>query len=294
MNPGASACTTSFMGGSRLLLLTFIVYALGCASGGGDTRGRRDSGTPAHDAGTGQLDARVGSRDSGRTSPDAGTSQDGGTTTEPDSGGGSTCGESPCRLVAPQCGCPAGQGCYVGAGGARTCGTSGPEREGQACSGATACEPGNLCVNAGAGSLCARFCNSDADCTGGAGSICLLTLDDGSGGALPGVKLCTIHCSPTGASGCPNGAACAIYEEEATPMRAFTSCRSAGTGTAGATCTSTEDCAQGYFCANTGGATDECVQFCTYPSGLECTSGFCNAFEAPGLVVGGVEYGYCL
>ncbi len=205
-----------------------------------------------------------------------------------DAGGGGSCSESPCRLVSPQCGCAAGQGCYL-SGTSRVCGTPGPESEGQACSGATACQPGLLCIGSGTQSFCSRFCNSDADCTGGAGSLCLLELDDGTGAPLAGVTLCTAHCNPASPGvGCPASMGCAIFEESMGAGRIFTGCRPAGTALEGQPCVDPDDCAPGLFCGD-----GTCYRWCRQPLGSECTGfTFCESFTTPA-IVGGVEFGYC-
>lgn len=235
--------------------------------------GQRDAATNV-DAAQGPMDAFVPGEDSGPPpiEEDAGPS----------------CSESPCRLVAPQCGCPAGQGCYTDNNGNRGCITASAEQEGEPCTGP--CAPGNICVGAGSSSLCARFCESDADCTGGPGSLCLLTLVDGS--ENPIAKLCSTNCSPAG-GGCPSGLGCGVGFEEDGLMRVFTNCRPAGAGRAGDPCSSGSDCADGHFCAETSSG-PQCIEFCTVPAGTECTRGFCNRFEDDPLVIGGVEYGYCL
>jgi hypothetical protein len=269
------------------LTLTGLL-AIGCAYGGGG-RGydagsvdsgvilRIDSGIPPG------VDA--GRRDSGGFPPvDSGGPRD---------SGGGACSESPCRLAPPQCGCPSGQGCYLGAGGAHVCGTPGPENDGQTCAGETSCRAGSLCIGAGGQNFCARLCGTDSDCSG-AGNLCLLELGDGSGGALPGFKLCTGACNPASGVGCPSTMGCALYSETAAPMRTFTSCRPAGTASTGFSCTDTEDCAGGHFCADAGFG-NECIRICTYPSGFECTGGgICNAFTPDPVILGGVQYGYCL
>lgn len=248
----------------------------GCAYGGG---GGNDAGIRLMDSGR-PLDG--GPPDGGPMGTDSGV--------RVDSGGG-TCGDTPCRLVSPQCGCPAGQGCYL-SGTSRVCGVSGTETEGQACTGATACQAGNLCIGSGTSGFCARLCAGDADCTGGPGSLCLTQLDDGMGGAIPGVALCTAHCTPTNGRGCPATMGCAVFQESTGAMRTFTSCRPAGVGTAGARCTDEEDCAPGHFCADPGTG-NECIRVCTVPSGSECGGGTCRSFADGGLIIGSVEYGYC-
>ncbi|MCA9605419.1 MAG: hypothetical protein KC619_07480 [Myxococcales bacterium] len=272
-----------------------VMGLIGCARGGGNrTDGGgvalMDAGTPpppGFDAGPPPPGFDAGPPPPGF---DAGPPPPGFDAGPPPPGfdaGGGSCSESPCRLVSPQCGCAGGQGCYL-SGASRVCGTPGPETEGQSCSGATACQPGLLCIGAGTGGFCSRFCNSDTDCTG-AGSICLLELDDGTGTSIPGVTLCTNNCNPASPGvGCPSTMGCEIYQESAGAMRIFTGCRPAGTAAEGDPCVDPEDCGPGLFCGS-----GTCYRWCRQPLGSECTGfTFCESFTDPA-IVGGVEYGYC-
>jgi len=283
----------------RAWILAFVAASAvpGCARGGGDRLPDAGNTTMNMDAGPGVgfLDSGPGGgfdAGPGGGGFDAGPGG-GGFDAGPGGGfdagpGGGGCSETPCKLVSPQCGCPAGQGCYLGSGSTRICGTAGPEVEGQACSGETSCQPGMLCIGASAGNTyCSRFCNTDTDCTGGAGSICLIELNDGAGGSIPGVTLCTAHCSPVTSTGCPSGMACGLGQEETGAMRWFTGCIEAGSVTAGGACTDVE-CAPGHVCI--GGF---CERWCRVGStgdcgGLEVCTGFTDAPS-----VGGVEYGVC-
>ncbi len=265
---------------SAMSLLAATV--VGCAKGGGTGPFPPDGGVVLMDSGPG-VDGRVGFDAGPPVGFDAGPPGF--------DAGGPTCSETPCQLVSPQCGCATGQGCYL-SGANRVCGTPGPEATGQACSGATACQAGNLCLGSAGAGFCARFCNTDAECSG-AGSLCLLQVDDGTGTAVPGVTLCTGSCSPASGIGCPSTMGCAIFEESMGAMRTFTGCRAAGTTREGSACTQSEDCVPGTFC---GGATgsQQCYRWCTLPRGSECTGiASCNSFTTPALV-GGVEYGFCL
>jgi hypothetical protein len=282
--------------GRGATLALWALVALGCAYGGGGRDDQADSGVgPTMDSGsTPGPDTGVPLVDSGSPGVDSGGSPGTDAGAPGVDAGGGSCSESPCRLAPPQCGCPAGQGCYLDSSSNRICGTPGPEVEGQACSGTTACQPGLLCISLDTSAFCARFCSTDADCVAGSGSLCILELNDGAGGSIPGVKLCTQACDPTAlsASGCPSGTGCAIYEESDPPNRIFTGCRPAGTAGTGAPCVDTEDCATGHFCADPAGSGNECVRYCRLPGG-SCGAGrICNAFSEP-VVVGSVEYGFC-
>jgi hypothetical protein len=210
----------------------------------------------------------------------------------------SGCPESPCRLVSPQCGCPAGQGCYVDGTGSRLCATAGTAAENASCTTVLSCRAGNLCINvsaSGTANVCSRFCNTDADCASGA--LCLIGVSDGAGGELPGVTLCTHVCDPARQTGCPSGTACDLFGETAGLMRNFTDCAApVGTGTQGSLCTDPSDCRAGYACIDpdgTGGVSSQCMHWCEVATGVGCGSAeTCFGFTTP-LRVGTREYGVC-
>lgn len=209
----------------------------------------------------------------------------------------STCSESPCRLVTPQCGCPGGQSCYS-SGATRLCSATGASTEGTACTGVSSCAAGLICINVSSGTTavneCHRFCDTDSDCIG-TGSICAYTLDDGAGGTVPGVRVCSRSCSPTAQTGCAPGTACNIFRETAGAMRYFFDCAApVGTGGIGASCTSPANCRAGFACVGTPGT---CQRYCASP-GLIGTAGGCSSGEAcygftTPLIVGTTEYGVC-
>lgn len=206
-----------------------------------------------------------------------------------------SCAESPCRLVGPQCGCPSGQGCYL-SGASRLCTTAGSTAFGATCSGLNSCAPGGICINVArsgtAANMCNRFCNADSDCAGG---LCLYTLDDGTGGSIPGVTICSTPCNAATRAGCPSGTACRIFQESMGAMRYFTDCSAPiGAGGQGSACTGAEDCQAGFGCVGTPG---QCLQWCTgigaSGSAGGCPTGlFCYGFTTP-LTVGSTTYGVC-
>lgn len=227
----------------------------------------------------------------------------GGDTTPTTGGGGSTssgtttttttttmevCMETPCKLVEPQCGCPAEQMCAFN-GTARECHAPiGDKLVDQECTGLYSCAPGALCtLISSSKSVCSKYCDTDAQCGGG---LCALTLNDGSGGMVPGIKLCSDACDPTSAAGCPAGLnlGCQIGQTEAGVT--FAVCSGAGAGTQGTTCTDEEDCAPGYGCFNTG--TTQCLKWCKPPNGTCPAGASCLSFN-PAVYLGGVEYGVC-
>ena len=207
----------------------------------------------------------------------------------------STCTESPCRLVSPQCGCTGTQACVVSAG-ARLCAAAGTGATGTACgTGTSGCAAGNLCVGVtatGTGSACEHFCTTDADCTG-AGALCILTLNDGAGGTVPGATLCSLSCNPLNGSGCPTGSTCRVFVESAGSARYLTHCEGpVGGGTDFTPCTTDSECAAGYACIDLGFGT-ECAHWCNATTGTGCTLGLtCSTFTTP-VLIGTREYGIC-
>ena len=286
-----------------------------CAQGGGSRRDAGRNGTP--DAFTVTLDAPFTTLDVGTTElpdahvppgTDAGPLPDAalappdafvGTDafvpgadafvapTDAGRDAGSGCSESPCRLLAPQCGCPGGQACYP-SGTTRVCAVAGTRPEGSACTGVSDCAAGLGCVGfTPTVSMCSRICATDTDC--GAGSLCIHTIGDGAGGTVPGLKFCSRACSPAPSAGCPAGLACTLFQETAAPMRVFTDCGGpVGTGTQFAPCTDESDCAAGYGCFDTG-AGNECLAWCRVASPT-CAGGLSCLGVA---VVDGVEWGAC-
>jgi hypothetical protein len=211
------------------------------------------------------------------------------------SGCSTTCSESPCRLTAPQCGCSSGLGCFL-SGTVRTCAMPGSGVEGASCTTFNSCQAGLLCLNVSrsttAVNQCGRFCATDADCRG-AGSVCAYTLDDGTGGSIPGVRVCSRSCNPLTSTGCVAGASCQIFEETGTG-RYFTDCTApVGAGGQNAPCTTNEQCQRGFACVGTPGT---CLRYCNEPNtigggGCSLTQA-CYGFTTP-LRVGTTEYGVC-
>ena len=201
----------------------------------------------------------------------------------------SACSESPCRLTSPQCGCGAGQGCYL-SGSTRGCAAAGTAAEGATCTTANSCQPGLVCLNvsttAAVVNQCSRFCATDSDCIG-TGSLCTYTLGDGAGGTVPGVRVCSRACDLVTSAGCSSSAGCHGYQDAS--GRPYTDCEGpAGTGGPHASCASDANCRRGTFCDPTWG---ECLAYCR--SDFDCPlSDSCYRFATP-FVVGGVEYGYC-
>lgn len=204
-----------------------------------------------------------------------------------------TCVETPCRTVAPQCGCGAGEGCYLGPGAALVCAPAGTVPEGGDCS-ATVCTPGTECINASATAvpvpLCKRYCNTDADCVG-PGSLCIVTL---TGTAE---TVCTNDCNVVTQVGCPGSASCGLFTETGTG-RVLTDCGGpVGTGGQGAACIDDTNCQRGFTCIDTGPGGDQCLKWCrrvpSVPADCGAVGGSCTRVGPTGLVFNGTEYGVC-
>lgn len=207
----------------------------------------------------------------------------------------STCSESPCRLVTPQCGCAAGLACTI-SGTSRICGAAGTSTTGMPCTGG--CATGTLCVTLGAAvgapTACETFCNTDSDCTG-LGALCIEMLNDGSGGTIPGVTLCTLSCNPLAGTGCVTGATCRVYTETGGAMRGLTQCSPVGAGAVGDMCTTADDCRAGMLCVDTtGGGTTHCANICNAGTGAGCGPLRTCGHFAPPIIVGTTEYGVCV
>lgn len=189
-----------------------------------------------------------------------------------------------CDPVTPQCG--AGKTCQVNCGTHKgECITGGLGAPGTPCTKNDNCMPGTQCFDyAGSGcnvKLCLRFCNDDNGChasggtDGGAAdggadgggtvsgtrSLCAGPVQ--CGGVTTGYHTCTFACDPrqvaTTFSGCPTGLACLVVGNMdqvdcacAEPTR---------TGTDGADCTTSAQCAPGYICNMMGGA-QKCRAVC--------------------------------
>lgn len=208
------------------------------------------------------------------------------------------CGETPCRLVSPQCGCPSGQACYLTGMDERICEPEGAAATGESCNGGEICQSGNVCINmdgAGTTTMCRAFCDSDADCTGGAGALCLVSVTGTT------QDICTTHCNPATNVGCPADTGCFLYTDDM--GRRLTDCDVTGSLTQGQTCVDRTDCAAGFDCFDTdpSAATQlECLRTCrrASPVGNECAvhagTTCVPIAAAPGAVFDGTEYGACL
>ncbi len=239
------------------------------------------------DAGTrfdgGRMDAgprRDAGQDSGldATAPDSGV--DGGPDAGPDSGP-PICLESPCRLVAPQCGCEPGQQCTINDSIEIVCMPDSVGDEGETCTDRR-CASGLVCGEGAAFDVCMHFCNDDGDCVSGPGSLCIVDFGNN-------VKACTVGCDPVANTGCPTGGGCTVLLLSAGSAIAFTNCRPVGTGSAGDACANEEGCLGGHACLPVGvGGARQCVAWCRTHEDCEIDE-LCNPLRQ----VGTETYGYC-
>jgi hypothetical protein len=172
------------------------------------------------------------------------------------------------------------------------CATDGSAALGAEC-GASACSAGGLCLGDASGGYCAQFCGEDSEC--GGALVCGVRLNDGSGGTIPNVELCSSSCDPATAVGCPTGLGCALGREADGLERFFFMCFPAGNAIEGAACTSAATCAPGYGCYNNGTA-DVCFKNCNVNT-LSCPGGqTCFALNDEAAVpvnVNGYALGVC-
>lgn len=292
---------------SLLFFSSLLLIAAGCAKAsttggeGGDSSGPSVGGSSSSNPTTsnttsgGGNPATTGSNTT--TGPD--TTSTGSSPTSTSSGPTSTssgpaCAEDPCKLTVPQCGCAPGEQCSVDGSGI-ACSPMGNTGNGQACTGFD-CSPGLLCVNTTASvSTCAKFCDSDSDCTA-PGGLCIIGLNDANQNPIPGVTLCTENCDPTTNIGCPvGGTACEVAQENGGQMRFLTHCAPAGAGQQDAVCVSSADCAPKFDCYNTTNPTAvKCLKNCKASAPNGCPAGTACQFFATPVIVGGEEYGACL
>lgn len=205
------------------------------------------------------------------------------------------CEEDPCKLVAPQCGCGAGEKCSVDNQGARVCVPEGEGLLGEECSG-QACIAGLICVvtksTAPTVSTCMKFCEADIQCKE-PGGLCIYSLNDGTGDPIEGASLCTQNCDPVTNTGCPVAqTSCQATQEARGEQRFFTFCTGAGLGGQGAVCTTAQDCQAGFGCFNVG-AESNCLKWCNVESAT-CPGGTTCQIPNPAITIGTVAYGACI
>lgn len=271
---------------ARFLLALSALGAMASAAGACAVGGTFDSGaggTPSQGGGG------AGGTSASSTAESASSSA-----AESSSSTGTPCSETPCKLTAEQCGCEEGKQCSI-VGTTIKCVAEGTVPWGGACSGANKCEPVTLCVNTSApGSTCAKFCADDDDCQA-PGGLCILHLNDGMGGSIPDVALCTENCDPSTNAGCPiAGASCQLGQEQDGQMRWLTFCDGSGAKTDLQTCDPmVNDCAPTFGCFNIaqpGDPEDDvCLKYCKV-GGAPCPNfALCQSIGQ----VGNNDFGVC-
>src|SRR5690606_3855211 len=96
-----------------------------------------------------------------------------------------------------------------------------------------------------------------------------------TGASLP-VTLCSRHCDPIAQTGCPSGAGCVLYADDAEDRHLTDCVAGLGTGTQGDPCTDGSECAGGFACLDpdAGGAEPrQCLHWCDVVSGNGCATG---------------------
>lgn len=271
-----------------LAVATLCASLLACA------KGDEIIGSGGAGGGAGNGTAQ-GASDPGGASSSGGAGGDGvgpgGNATQGGGGGGPACSESPCKLVAPQCGCGADEKCTIDAQGDRSCVADGTEPSGAQCTAGADCAAGGICLGGASVGYCASFCAVDGDC---GQNICAVKLGDGLGGTIDGVTMCSSSCDPGSGTGCPGGLGCVVGQEAAGAMRFFFMCFEAGAVGAGGVCTTAADCQAGFGCYNNG-TNNVCYKNCNVAS-PNCPGQTCYALTDQNMnpvVVGNYQLGVC-
>lgn len=270
-----------------------------CAKGSdGFASDTEEGDSSSADSSSSSSSSGAGGKASGSSSGAGGAGGAGGASSSSSGGSGGSCPESPCKLSAPQCGCGVDEQCSLDGKLAIACVPAGSVMAGQPCDVVNKCGPATICVTPGGAnvSVCEKFCDDDSQCQA-PGGLCVLKLNDGMGGTLAGVTLCSENCDPTNPLTCPvAGTGCHPAQEAAGQMRFFTTCGGAGAGAQGASCVDNGDCAAGSGCFNTGGPSLICLQYCKVnapvcPGATQCVPIQVNMVD---IVVGNDQYGACL
>ena len=214
-----------------------------------------------------------------------------------------TCATLPCDILT-QCGCGA-MACDID--GTDNMGTAcrpivTPGRETSACSNASRCDKGFVCLGGSSGRSCKRYCSADAECGAPRGQ-CVFDITDGTGTVIPGIpSACSSNCDPTNvaAGGCPPGDKCGLFtatHQGVAHNIADCSIAAATGGGQGANCkvgTAGDDslCGPDFLCTSVTAGAFSCRRMCNRTAGGGCGGLTCIAFN-PALTIGAVEYGVC-
>ena len=178
---------------------------------------------------------------------------------------------SACEFTNPQPGCGANRSCVVRCSGSGValgmCSGAGVGKDGDTCRMREDCEPGTQCFMYACGNVCRKFCNSDADCPGGACDR-RVSCD----GKTTEQRFCSRTCDPRGEGKdpiCQGNFRCLMFNE--TP-----SCdcvETTRTGMDGAPCELTTNCAPGFMCVKMGDAPSICRPICKRADPASCAAG---------------------
>jgi hypothetical protein len=199
------------------------------------------------------------------------------------------CSESPCKVIAPQCGCEDPNTKCSLQSYMRTCKAKGSGQAGEACDNDADCDAGTMCLFIGGLGVCREFCDMDASCAP-PGGLCQIELS-----LSPGTeKWCSDNCDPISGTGCTiAGSKCELLQAADPPQPWFSVCVDAGTGVAGAPCDSLDDCGVGLGCL-TVSSVSTCHPWCNVDApSCPVATPTCAPFN-PVLMVGSIEYGGCL
>lgn len=187
------------------------------------------------------------------------------------------CAEKPCRALPVQCGCAAGQACYLPTG-SPVCMTAGSAIEGTMCVNDNDCAAGLVCLTGQTtGNQCVRLCipGQPAVCASG---VCQKS-------ELAGVGACVVACDPIAQTGC-GARSCYILNNIVSGWSTVCG-KLGGKAKAGSNCVGMADCAPGLTCA--GGL---CKPICSVTTGQGCAAK-CQSGASP-MKIGPVEYGACI
>lgn len=208
-----------------------------------------------------------------------------------------------CTIV-PQSGCQGGQKCTVDTASANRCITAGAGTDGSPCAADADCAAGLGCavVNAFTSEgACRRFCRGKTasydslDCHAGAGSTCYYGVSDASNTVIPNLFQCTANCDPLTGNGCLASMKCNLYgvDRNSDGLADLFTSECYATADTNYYCEGPSVCPQGYECFNFGYG-QACYRWCSTQNTYTCNplGLVCRPFPE-GVVIGGVEYGYC-
>jgi hypothetical protein len=176
---------------------------------------------------------------------------------------------SACDFVNPVA-CGSTQSCVVKCSGTGMalgkCAAAGIGKDGDVCRANQDCAPGSQCFTYACGSVCRKFCNSDADCPGGGTCSRQVSCD----GVASMQRFCASGCDPRGEAKdvCQGQLRCLMFNEVPT-----CDCTEATRiGDDGAACDLTTNCKPGLMCVQTGAAKSVCRPICKR-SAPDCAAG---------------------